>query len=303
MDRHGTRRELDAAAVTALAPVVAVFPVWALSIFVFWLPVHLVWSVSYPVLAGGYLLAVVVLFLRPVQVYLLAPLLGARRPRHDEVAVLAPAWRPVLRANSLPGRRYVLAVLPSGDLNAFACGGHLVVVTSYAVESLPPDELSGVLAHELSHHLGLHTVALTVMQWLSLPVLLLARLGFFLQNVATAATSSFGVRSPLITALGRLLAAALTAVSWVLLAGLIVSNSIANVVGKRAEFEADRRAMALGFGRPLANALRRVIDEGGGGRPTTWRERLEATHPPARTRVTLIEAARSYGDRNGFDPY
>ena len=48
-----------------------------------------------------------------------------------------------------------------------------------------------MLAHELSHHLGLHTAALTLGHWLSLPVVLLARFGFFLQNVARAATDSF----------------------------------------------------------------------------------------------------------------
>ncbi|MFM7251990.1 MAG: M48 family metalloprotease [Ilumatobacteraceae bacterium] len=297
------RRNLDSSAVVALAPLVAVVPVWLLALLIVWLPLRLAWNISYPELALGYLAAVVLLFWRPVQVWVLAPLLGARFPSRDQMSRLAPAWRAVLQATDLPARRYVLAVLPSHELNAFACGGHLVVVTSYAIDTLPRDELSGVLAHELSHHLGLHTVALTVMQWLSLPVLLLARLGFFLQNVATAATSSFGSRSPLITALGRLLAAALTAVSWVLLAGLILSNSIANVVGKRAEFEADRRAMSMGFGRPLASALRRVIDEGGGGRPTTWRERLDATHPPARTRVALIEAARTRDDYGADDYY
>ena len=45
-------------------------------------------------------------------------------------------------------RRFVIAVLPIDELNAFACGGHLVVVTSYAIYTLPRDELSGVLAHE-----------------------------------------------------------------------------------------------------------------------------------------------------------
>ena len=79
-------------------------------------------------------------------------------------------------------------MLPSDELNAYACGGHLVVVTSFAVAELPRRELAGVLAHELSHHLGLHTVALTIRHWLSLPVVLLARVGFWLQNVATAAT-------------------------------------------------------------------------------------------------------------------
>jgi len=192
--------------------------------------------------------------------------------------------------NDLPARRYVLAVLPSHELNAFACGGHLVVVTSYAIEALPRDELSGVLAHELSHHLGLHTVALTVGHWLSIPVLLLARIGFFLQNVASAATTSFASHSSAITALGRTVAALLTAVSWVFLSGLLLSNMLANVVGRNSEFQADNRAVAMGFGRPLSTALRRFVADFGGDRPLTWRDRLAATHPPARTRVARIEA-------------
>ena len=288
--QQGARRNVESSAITALAPVVAVLPVWLLAIFVFWLPVQAFWDVPYWAFALGYLAAVVLLFLRPVQQYVLAPLLGARRLTRDDQAVLAPAWRPVLQANDLPGHRYVLAVLPSGDLNAFACGGHLVVVTTYAVDALPRDELSGVLAHELSHHLGLHTVALTLGQWLSIPVLLLARVGFFLQNVASAAVASYASHSSAITALGKVVAALLTAVSWVFLSGLLLSNALANIVGKNAEFQADRRVVDMGFGRPLAMALRRVVADSGAERPITWRERLETTHPPARTRVARIDA-------------
>ena len=56
-----------------------------------------------------------------------------------------------------------------------------------------------MLAHELSHHLGLHTVGLTIGHWLSLPVVLLARIGFWLQNVATAATDTFAQGSSALT--------------------------------------------------------------------------------------------------------
>ncbi len=196
----------------------------------------------------------------------------------------------MLQANRLPAGRFVIAVLPIDELNAFACGGHLVVVTSYAIDTLPRDELSGVLAHELSHHLGSHTIALTIGHWLSLPVFALARIGFFVQNVATAATRTFARRSSSLTVLGQFTSAILMAVSWIFLSGLLLSNAIANVVGRNAELQADRRAVTMGFGRPLASALRRVISAGGGVRPTTWRERLAATHPPARTRVAQIEA-------------
>jgi Zn-dependent protease with chaperone function len=285
-----TRRRVDSSAISAFLPVFALVPLWLLALSIIWWPLHVVWHVGLLTFVLGYLAAGLLLFLRPVQLLVLAPLLGARRPRRDERAALETAWRSVLQANGLKARRFVLAVLPIDELNAFACGGHLVVVTSYAIESLPRDELSGVLAHELSHHLGSHTVALTIGHWLSVPVFLLARVGFFLQNVAEAATRSFAKGSSSLTAVGQLVSALLTGVSWIFLSGLLVSNVIANMVGRTAEMQADRRAVAMGFGRPLASALRRVINERRGERPSTLRERLEATHPPARTRVAQIEA-------------
>jgi Zn-dependent protease with chaperone function len=285
-----TRRRVDSSAVSAFLPVVAVIPLWLLALAVVWLPLRVVWHISFVALSLGYLAAVLLLFFRPVQVVILAPLLGARRPTRHERAMLDVAWRSVLQANRLPARRFVIAVLPIDELNAFACGGHLVVVTSYAIDTLPRDELSGVLAHELSHHLGSHTIALTIGHWLSLPVFVLARIGFFMQNVATAATRTFARRSSALTVLGQFASTMLMAISWVFLSGLLLSNSIANVVGRNAELQADRRAVSMGFGRPLASALRRVINERRGERPTTLRERLAATHPPARTRVAQIEA-------------
>ena len=285
-----TRRRVDSSAVSAFLPVLAVIPLWLLALAVVWLPLRVVWHISFVTFVLLDLAAVLLLFLRPVQVVVLAPLLGARRPTRQERATLDIAWRSVLQANRLPARRFVIAVLPVEELNAFACGGHLVVVTSYAIERLPRDELSGVLAHELSHHLGSHTVALTIGHWLSLPVFALARIGFFMQNVATAATRTFARRSSSLTAIGHLLAAVLTTISWIFLSGLVLSNAIANVVGRNAELQADRRAVSMGFGRPLASALRRVINERRGERPLTARERLASTHPPERTRVAQIEA-------------
>ena len=71
------------------------------------------------------------------------------------------------------------------------------MVSSWAIENLSHDNLSGVLAHELSHHLGMHTIALTIGQWLTIPIVLLAKIGFLLQNVAHAATDVFITRSTL----------------------------------------------------------------------------------------------------------
>jgi Zn-dependent protease with chaperone function len=289
---HVGGRRVESSAVAALVPVLVVLPVSLVSLAVFWLVVRLVWQISYTWFAVGYLAAAVLLFVRPIQTMILTRLLGARPPSREERVRLDTAWRSVLQAARLPRHRYVLVVLPAEELNAFACGGHLVVVTTLAIETLPRDELAGVLAHELSHHLGFHTVALTVAQWLSVPVLLLARIGFFLQNVAAAATQSYARHSAALTAIGRLVSTALTAASWVLLSGLLVANAVGNVAGRGAEFQADQRAVSLGFGPQLSNALRRVVSMGGGERPRSWREHLAATHPPARTRVAKIEALR-----------
>ena len=165
-----------------------------------------------------------------------------------------------------------------------------MVVTTFAIEELPRRELAGVLAHELSHHLGLHTVALTIGHWLSLPVVLLARIGFWLQNVATAATDTFASGSSALTVFGQLVAGLLNVLSLPFVVALYLADALGNMVSHRSEFQADRRVVRMGYGRNLSHALRRMISMGGGQRPVGWRARLGASHPPARTRVARIDA-------------
>jgi Zn-dependent protease with chaperone function len=285
------------AALTAVGPVLFIVPFSLAALFLFWLLLRLAVDIGFWWFALGYLLAGLLLLFRPVQLAVLPALLGARRPNQHERAIVEPAWRAVIQLNHLPPERYALRVLPSDELNAFACGGHLVVVTTFAVYDLAPRELTGVLAHELSHHLGLHTVALTIRHWLSIPVVLLARIGVFLQNVATAATGSFARHSQVLTAIGTVLASVLTVVSWFFVIALTASDGLANTVGRSSEYQADRRAVRMGYGRELASALRRAIAMGGGHRPIGWRERLSTSHPPARTRVARIEAMLRHPSR------
>jgi len=288
--RQTSGRQLEASAFTAVLPVVALVPVGLLALAVFWLPVHALWNVPFWLFALVYLSGGVLFFWRPVQRLVLTRLLGARRPSRAELEVLRGPWRAVTQAARVPEHRFVLSVLDADDVNAFACGGHLVVVTTFAIDVLPDRELTGVLAHELSHHLGLHTVALTVGQWLSLPIVLLARVGFLLETVARAATDTFAQGSPVLTFVGRAVSVVLTIVAWVFQLALLISNTIGNVVGKTAELQADRRVVEVGYGRELAAALRHFIASGQSGVPSTWRDRLAASHPPPRTRVAYIEA-------------
>ena len=72
--------------------------------------------------------------------------------------------------------------------------------------------------------------------------------------------------------------------------GLTIADSLTNLVGHDAEFEADRRAVAMGFGGELADALRRLLTVDAGRRRSGWRARLAASHPPARVRIARIDA-------------
>jgi Zn-dependent protease with chaperone function len=283
-------RQIEASAIAAVGPVLVIAPFCLLALLLIWLAVRLVWDTSYWWFALGYVAAAVLLFVRPIQAFVLTPLFGARRPTDAELDRMYPLWRAIAIANELPPDRYILRVLPSDELNAYACGGHLVVVTTFALDELPRRELAGVLAHELSHHLGMHTVGLTIGHWLSLPVVLLARVGFVLQNVATAATNAFASGSTGLTMLGQLVAGLLNALSLPFVAALYAADAAGNVVAHRAEYQADRRVVRMGYGRNLSQALRRVISLGGGHRPVGWRARLAASHPPARTRVARIDA-------------
>lgn len=290
MQRQRGARSVERAAIWAFLPVAAIAPFSALALTIIWLPVGLftdvpLWWVLVGFVAGG-----VLLFVRPFQVLVLTPVLGARRLTPEESMVIEPLWREVAQAHDIPANRYVLRVLPSDELNAFACGGHLVVVTTFAIEHLSYAQLRGVLAHELAHHLGMHTVAITIGHWLSAPIVALARIGFFLENVAQAAADSFGRRSPVVATVGTIAAGLIKALSWIFTAALRAGDALANMVGHSSEFEADQRVVRMGFGNELASALRYVLERGEGGRPIGWRARLAASHPPARTRVARIEA-------------
>ncbi len=286
----GRSRQIERSAVAALFPVAALVPFWLLAMAAIWFPIWLLTEVPYWVVPAAWLGLGTLLVLPSVQAAVLSPVFGARKPTAEELSIITPIWRDLAVAANLPQYRYMFRVVDSDELNAFACGGHLLIVTSFALDELSSRELSGVLAHELSHHLGMHTAALTIGHWLSLPVLVLARVGFYLQNVARAATDSFASHSAALTAIGRIVAVFLNGVAWVFLSALQASDALSNMVGQGSEFEADRRAVRMGYGRALADALRTVIRLGGGARAVGWRARLGASHPPARTRVARIEA-------------
>ena len=107
-----------------------------LALFLIWLVLRLAWDFPFWMFAVGYCVAAVLLFVRPIQAVVLTPLFGARKPTRHELRIIDPLWRRLARMNDLTAERYMLRVLPLDELNAFACGGHLVIVTTFAIDEL-----------------------------------------------------------------------------------------------------------------------------------------------------------------------
>ncbi|MFZ9622130.1 MAG: M48 family metalloprotease [Ilumatobacteraceae bacterium] len=275
-------------ALTGLTAIVALLPAWLVAVSVLWLPLRWWGDVNYWLFVGAMFSLFILLFSRPIQRFVLVRLIGAREPTAQESAILQDSWQSIVRRNDLTKRRFVLAVFDTDALNAFACGGHLVVVSSSAIESLDEEQLSGVLAHELSHHLGLHTVALTITQWMILPIVVLSRVGMWLRAVAETATITFARRIPPLHALGLFVAAFLHVASWLLMLNVSLATLLGNAASRASEYHADRRAAQLGFGNQLLAALRHSQDHDTRSVRTNVWDRAFASHPPMRMRINKL---------------
>ena len=281
---------IDSSALTAIVPVLALLPAWLAAMSLIWFVVAIPFDTSYVTFIGTAALASVVMFLPATQRIFVTRMLGVRTPERDERRRLDTAARMVLAAARTPKRRFVFAIDESSDVNAFACGGHMLVVSSFALDKLDDDELLGVVAHEFSHHLGAHTVGLSFAQWFSLPVLLFARLGEFTRKVARSPLRRLEAMEGAARHIARALDVVLRGFSWLFGATLVTAQRLNDLVGRDAEFHADRRVVELGFGRQLSRALTHVAARDGSSIGRSRHERIFSSHPPARTRIARIEA-------------
>ncbi len=140
-----------------------------------------------------------------------------------------------------------IAISPSPQPNAFATGRNphhaVVCATQGLLDSMPDDELEGVMAHELMHvkhhDILIGSVAAAIAMAIS-----------FLANMAMWGAMFGGRRNERGNAFGLIAAAVLAP---------IAAKLIQMAVSRSREFDADRGAAELiGTGKPLASALQRI---------------------------------------------
>ncbi|WP_329365395.1 M48 family metalloprotease [Streptomyces sp. NBC_01483] len=269
--------------------VVASFAVGILGTAMGWL-VILAW------LASGALV-----FHRPTELAFARHVMKLRVPLAEERARLEPIWREVTARAGIEAHSYELMVENSTDLNAVAAAGHVVGVTTYALNEIPSSNLAAVLAHELGHHTGGHAWTGLLGYWYSLP----GRIAWaFMRGIARIAIRVASVFSLAATGMVYLFIGMFVIggffAAWYITVPLVIAPYLLAYVGRQGELRADRQAADLGFAPQLAQVLYhfqaqedavkaqaaaqgRKLKEPGG------LARLLTTHPDNYTRLQALE--------------
>jgi Zn-dependent protease with chaperone function len=253
---------------------------------------------------GLWVLSACLYGLRPVQLALARLLWPVRRAAPAEQLRLDLVWSRVLGRADVSEQRFRIWVVDLADVNAHCVGRDLICVTTGALAELGDRELSGVLAHELGHHLRMHTSAAAFLVWVLLPLQAVALIGTGLAlPVAALArrTSGFefapGLKRPALLALSR----AETLLRAFFAAPGMLAFAVKNAASRRAEYQVDAYAVDLGFGPDLLSALRwfeacapppAVLPLVPGPRRARHAAVREArpTHPPLERRMARIAA-------------
>ncbi|HEV2639779.1 MAG TPA: M48 family metalloprotease [Actinocrinis sp.] len=260
----------DGTALWSLALVVVFLPVAALCLLPAFLPLSYLLGVPLWACYATWAATVLCYGLRPVQLVMARLLWPLRRPTPAERSRLDRVWARVLANAALPRRRFRIRVVDLAEVNAHSVGRDLICVTSGALARLGDRELAGVLAHELGHHLRMHTAASAFLVWVLLPLQVVALLGALATVPLAAAGRWFlgwamvrdcdGVAGRRAAAAYRALAGALDLSSRVVRTVCAAPGAAAfaakNAAGRRAEYQVDAFAVEVGLGGELLSALR-----------------------------------------------
>ena len=289
-----------------MALVAALMPVAGLCLLPAVLAVHLAAGVPLWAVYGLWCASSVAYGLRPVQRAMAQLLWPIRRPTLDERARLEHVWNRVVAHAGVSGRRFRLLVVELPEVNAHSIGRDLICVTTGALAELGDRELAGVLAHELGHHLRMHTSASAFLVWVLLPLQGVALLGNVIASPTATLARRLFARWPdnrLAGACARGLTRVGTVIRVVFAAPGVAAFAAKNAAGRSAEYRVDAFAVEVGLGAELLSALRWFAagEKAAGGRAVDYAVRSgrarhaaaripRPTHPPLDRRMARIAA-------------
>ncbi|MER6073915.1 M48 family metalloprotease [Streptomyces sp. NPDC001817] len=240
-------------------------------------------------------------FHRPTELAFARHVLKLRLPTAEERARLEPVWREVTARAGIEAQTYELMVENSGELNAVAVAGHVVGVTTYALNKIPSSNLAAVLAHELGHHTGGHAWAGLLGYWYSLPGRIAWAVMRALARIAIAVSRVFSLAATgcVYFFLGMVVVAGFLG-AWYITVPLVAAPYLLAYVGRRGELRANQQAAELGFAPRLAEVIHHFRTEEETAKAAAVAQgqklqepgtlaRLLSTHPDHETRLSALE--------------
>ncbi|WP_295239191.1 M48 family metalloprotease [Veillonella sp.] len=218
---------------------------------------------------------------------------GITKPKGDLGEYLIACWDDVCQRAGVNPQRYRLYVGQSGEINAFAMGHDRVVVYAGLLAEMDPDELKGVLAHELSHLVHRDTTyGMTSFAIGSAYNLVLRLFGIiiwfivFVHNIIR-----FIPFTNILSLFFTLIILALNFIVRIMNSAVNTAFVLLSPFGSRiAEYRADRYAYELGLGAELASALAKLSRYGD---THGFINQLFSDHPPLYKRVAKLQQLAS----------
>lgn len=196
--------------------------------------------------------------LRPVQLAMARLLWPIRRPSEPERERLERIWHRVVTHAGVRGRRFRIRVVDLPEVNAHSVGRDLICVTTGALGELGDRELAGVLAHELGHHLRMHTSAAAFLVWVLLPLQGIAMLGTLLAAPSAALARRLAegrVEHAWASGCARGASRLGHGIRTLFAAPGVAAFAAKNAAGRSAEYRVDAFAVDVGLGPELLSAL------------------------------------------------
>jgi len=240
-------------------------------------------SVVYTILIMA---ALIGLAFTPVGESLIRFSLRLRKPTHEEIEILKEPWETVLSAAGLLNNESApqLFISDTNYPNALAAGLKTVAVTRGLLKTATPEEVKGVLAHEVGHLIHGDTKISLVVQVVNtignVATAILTAILIFISTLAGATRERQGVAFSIVVGLFALLFKALLSVFQL----LIRIGYFA--VGRQEEFLADTFAKHLGFANGLVSFLRKIEDFEEA--PAGFWNAVQSTHPPTAVRIDKL---------------
>lgn len=223
-------------------------------------------------------------------------LMNVRKPILEEEEKLLPHLKEVLD-KAQDYRRYRLLIDESKYINAFAIGHNTIAISRPSLELLEPEEIKGILAHELGHLRTRDCVASAATYTSSLAIGFISLIaGKFLSVVGKLTLMAISIHIAAIMGVLYLLWRTGTLpYLWPSMVFLFLAARLASsfkffnkAIARYTEYRQDAFAQKLGYGQPLKQALLKII----GDEPRdvrVWTTFRYGTHPITHNRIRRLE--------------